>query len=107
MPEAEAVFVLFVGGSLLTWHCGMVRRWPPVCAWSLGYALMALGGLTKGPQAPAYFVGAVTVVLVCTGQWRRLFSVAHLIGIGVALAILATWHVPYGFRVGFHGVRTI
>ena len=98
---------MFVSGSLLTWHCGMVRRWPATCTWSLGYAFMALGGLTKGPQAPAYFVGAVTMYLVCTGQWRRLFSVAHLIGVGVALAILATWHVPYAFRVGLDGVRTI
>ena len=78
----------------------MVRQWPAWCTWSLGYAFMALGGLTKGPQAPAYFLGAVVLYPLCTGQWRRLFSIAHLIGIGVGIAILAAWHVPYYLRVG-------
>src|SRR5438128_2048207 len=48
--ETEAVFILLVSGSLLTWHWGVVRQWPAWWTWSLGYAFIALGGLTKGPQ---------------------------------------------------------
>jgi 4-amino-4-deoxy-L-arabinose transferase-like glycosyltransferase len=105
--ETEAVFIMLVTGSLLVWHWGIVRGWPAAWTWSLGYAFMALGGLTKGPQAPFYFLGSVGVYLLWTRQWRMLFSCAHLLGILVAAAILAAWHVPYYQRCGMFGIHAI
>ena len=104
MAETEAVFILLVSCSVLLWHWGVVRNWPAAITWGLGYGLMALAGLTKGPQAPAYFLGTVGVYSVLVGQWRRLFSFAHLFGILVAASILAAWHVPYYQAVGAKAV---
>ena len=56
--ETEAVFSLFVAASMLLWHWGWVKKWPDWQMWSVGYACTALGMLTKGLQAPLYFVGA-------------------------------------------------
>jgi 4-amino-4-deoxy-L-arabinose transferase-like glycosyltransferase len=100
MAETEAVFILFVSASLLVWHWGMVRNWPALVTWSAGYALMALAGLSKGPQAPVYFIGLTSAYLVLTWQWRRLFSLPHLVGFLVGSAILASWQVPYYLAVG-------
>jgi 4-amino-4-deoxy-L-arabinose transferase-like glycosyltransferase len=100
MAETEAVFILFVSSSLIVWHWGMVRNWPALATWSAGYALMALAGLTKGPQAPVYFIGLTSAYLVLTWQWRRLFCLAHLSGFLVGAAILASWQVPYYLAVG-------
>jgi 4-amino-4-deoxy-L-arabinose transferase-like glycosyltransferase len=101
MAETEAVFILLVSGSLIVWHWGIGRNWPALATWCGGYALMALAGLTKGPQAPVYFVGLTTAYLVLTWQWRRLFSVAHLVGLLTGLAILAAWQVPYARALGW------
>ena len=39
-------------------------RGRPLAAWCGGYGLAALGMLTKGPQAPVYFLGGVAVFLL-------------------------------------------
>lgn len=99
--ETEALIVLLIGGSLLLWHWGMARGWPAAVTWTVGYGFMAAGMLTKGLQAPVYFVGAVVAYLALTRQWRRLFSWAHLLGIVVAAVIVLAWVVPYGRAVGW------
>jgi 4-amino-4-deoxy-L-arabinose transferase-like glycosyltransferase len=105
--ETEALFILLVSASLLVWHWGMMRRWPESATWSLGYGIAALATLTKGIQAPAYFVGATVVYLVLSGQWRRLFTRSHAVGILVAASILAAWIVPYARQVGSAGALNI
>ena len=74
LGESEAVFALLVAGSLLVWHWGYLRGWPPSVAWSAGYALAALGALAKGPQAPVYFVLATGAYLILRRDWRWLFA---------------------------------
>src|SRR5262249_1546129 len=86
--ETEALFILLLSAALLTWHWGLVRRWPTALTWALGYGLMALGALTKGAQAPAYFVGSIGVYLVLSRQWRRLFSAGHLLGVLTAAVLI-------------------
>ncbi len=93
--ESEALFTLFTAGSLLTWHLGYVRGWPATLAWSWGYSLAALGALTKGPQAPIYFVAVTTVYLVLRRDWRWLFGRAHLAGLACFVWIVGGWVVPF------------
>ena len=62
---------------------------------------MVLGMMTKGLQSPFYFVGAIGVYLLLTGQWRRLFGVGHLAGILVGASIIAAWLAPFGLRLGW------
>jgi 4-amino-4-deoxy-L-arabinose transferase-like glycosyltransferase len=105
--ETEALFILLLSAALLVWHWGLVRRWPAAATWAAGYGLTALATLTKGMQAPLYFVGATGAYLVLTRQWRRLLSAAHLLGAALAVALLAAWAVPYGLRLGWPAVRTV
>ncbi len=103
--ETDALFTLFVSGALLAWHGGLTSGASPYRTWCLGYALAALGTLTKGPQAPVYFVGPVAIYLLSTRNWRAAFSRAHLAGIGTFVAILASWQIPCVFKVGLEGTR--
>jgi 4-amino-4-deoxy-L-arabinose transferase-like glycosyltransferase len=105
--ETEALFILLVSSSLLTWHWGQVRRWPSALTWAAGYGLMSLAALTKGMQAPVYFLGAVFGYLLVTGQWRRLFSLGHLVGVLVGAALIALWVVPYYFEAGWPAVHAV
>jgi 4-amino-4-deoxy-L-arabinose transferase-like glycosyltransferase len=105
--ETEALFILLVSSSLLVWHWGQVRQWPATLAWSAGYGLMSLAMLTKGLQAPIYFTGAVFGYLLLTGQWRRLCTPAHLLGVLVAAAFIALWTVPYYLAMGWPAVHAV
>ena len=98
--ETEAVFSLFVAASMLMWHWAWMKKWPAWQMWSIGYGLAALGMLTKGLQAPLYFVGAAGLFLLATGNWRALLSRAHGIGILVFIAALGAWQGPFTWQRG-------
>ncbi len=100
LGETEAVFTLFVAGSLLTWRWCLNTGRSPWFMWTASYALAAAATLTKGPQAPMYFVGGVWLFLIVTRRWRMLFTLPHLAGIAVALGVLALWQVPYAMQMG-------
>ena len=74
MGESEALFTLLFGGSLLLWHLGYMKRWPPLVTWSLGFGFAALAAMVKGPQAPIYFVAIITVYLLMRRDWRYCAS---------------------------------
>lgn len=107
MGETDMMFTFFVTGSLLLWHYGRVRRWPAWRTWSVAYLMVALGTLTKGPQAPAYFVGSVGVYLLLTRRWRDAISWGHLAGIGVFLVVWGAWQAPYYAAVKLDGTLRI
>jgi len=100
LGETEGVFTLFVAGSLLCWKGLLNRRSPAPVVWIVGYSLAALATLTKGPQAPLYFVGPTVLYLLLTRRWRFLFSFSHLMGIAAFVAIVAAWQIPFAGQVG-------
>jgi 4-amino-4-deoxy-L-arabinose transferase-like glycosyltransferase len=100
LGETDALFMLFLSGSLFVWKWCENNRVSPYIGWCLSYALAALATLTKGPQAPAYFVGSVAIYCLITGRRRQLFSISHLCGILTALAVVGVWQVPYTLRMG-------
>lgn len=95
MGESEAVFALLVGSSLMAWHLGYLRRWSPALTWSLGFGLAALAALTKGPQAPVYFVAIAGAYLLLRRDWRYLIAWQPMVGATVFLAIVAAWQIPF------------
>jgi len=107
LGETEALFTFFVGASLLVWHLGYEKRWPAPVVWMVGYGLAALGALTKGPQAPFYFVGAVCLFLALRRDWRWLFGWPHLAGVLLFVALLGLWGIPFVMETGWHGVRSM
>ncbi len=95
LGESEAVFTLLVAGSLLIWHWGYMRGWPPSVAWSAGYTLAALGALAKGPRAPVYFVLVTGAYLLLRRDWRWLLARGHALGLACFVAIVGSWLVPF------------
>ena len=121
LGETESLYTLVVAGSLIVWrwadaaaskvenqesnvearaldirHSTFVIR---LLGWCGGYAMAALGMLTKGPQAPIYFAAGVGLFLLLTRRWRELFRWQHAAGIAVFLAIWLAWEIPFCLRV--------
>jgi 4-amino-4-deoxy-L-arabinose transferase-like glycosyltransferase len=68
---------------------------PKASAWRsyAGYALAALGVLTKGLIALVFPFGAAFLFLLFTGEWRRWREFRLLSGAVLFLAIAAPWHI--------------
>jgi 4-amino-4-deoxy-L-arabinose transferase-like glycosyltransferase len=66
--------------------------------WYAGYAMMALGVLTKGLIALVFPCGAAFLFLLITGEWRRWREFRLFSGLGLFLAIAAPWHILAGLR---------
>jgi 4-amino-4-deoxy-L-arabinose transferase-like glycosyltransferase len=66
--------------------------------WYAGYAMMALGVLTKGLIALVFPCGAAFFFLLVTGEWRRWREFRVLSGLALFLAIAAPWHILAGLR---------
>ena len=105
--ETEMVFIALVSASLLLWHWGHVRGWSEARTWIVSYVLVGLAVLCKGPQPPVYFLGSVTAYLLLTGQWRRLFSWAHLAGALAGAAVVLAWLIPCIMRTSWPVARAI
>jgi 4-amino-4-deoxy-L-arabinose transferase-like glycosyltransferase len=95
MGESEALFALLVSASLLVWHLGYMRHWPPLATWACGFAIAALAALVKGPQAPVYFVAITAVYLGARRDWRYLVSWQYAAAACVFAAIVAAWQIPF------------
>lgn len=96
LAETDALFAFFVSASLMLWHAG-VDRWR-AGSWIVGYAICGLAALTKGPQAPVYFVGTACASLAWRGEWRTLCSAAHLAGVLAFGAVVGVWQLPFLLR---------
>ena len=66
--------------------------------WYAGYAMMALGVLTKGLIALVFPCGAAFFFLLATGEWRRWREFRLGSGLALFLAISAPWHILAGLR---------
>ncbi|MGA9304606.1 MAG: glycosyltransferase family 39 protein [Candidatus Sulfotelmatobacter sp.] len=66
--------------------------------WYSGYAMMALGVLTKGLIALVFPCGAAFFFLLVTGEWRRWREFRLISGLALFLAIAAPWHILAGLR---------
>ncbi len=66
--------------------------------WYAGYAMIALGVLTKGLIALAFPCGAAFFFLLITGEWRRWREFRLISGLALFLAIAAPWHILAGLR---------
>jgi 4-amino-4-deoxy-L-arabinose transferase-like glycosyltransferase len=69
-----------------------------VWRWYAGYAMMALGVLTKGLIALVFPGGAAFFFLLVTGEWRRWREFRLFSGFVLFLAIAAPWHILAGLR---------
>lgn len=108
LGETESQFMLVVAASILLWHGLRQTGYSPWIYWPLAYAMVSLGGLAKGIQSPVFFALAIGAYLLVQRAWRESFSVPHLIGGGLALAIVwGPWQVLFWQVEGWQAVRAI
>lgn len=93
----EVLLSLLIAAAL---HFFLTALEPEAGAWRwyAGYAMMALGVLTKGLIALAFPCGAAFFFLLVTGEWRRWREFRLLSGLALFLAIAAPWHILAGLR---------
>ncbi len=63
------------------------RRW--IAAVAVGFGILA-----KGPVAAVLFFGVIGTLYVVSPDLRPKFRGGWLVGIGLCLAVMATWYVP-------------
>lgn len=100
LGETEALFTCLLSAALLVWHAGVLLRWNHWLLWTVAYALAACATLTKGPQAPVYFVGGIGLFLVLSRNWRWAVSWSHAAGIALFLVIVGAWQIPFSIALG-------
>ncbi len=105
--ESEAVFTCLLAASLLVWHGCWESQRPAWQAWTAGFALAALAALTKGIQAPVYFIAATGAYLVWTRQIRTLRFVPYLLGLVTFVLIVGAWFIPFVIRTDLRAAHAI
>ena len=100
LGETEALFTCLLSAALLVWHGGVLLRWNHWLLWIVTYSLAAAATLTKGPQAPVYFVGGIGLYFFLTRHWRWAVSWSHAAGIGVLFTIVGAWQIPFSMALG-------
>ena len=103
LGETEAFYTCVVAASLIVWRWADATGKSPLLGWCGGYGLAALGMLTKGPQAPAYFIGGVAIFLLAMRRGRELLRWQHVAGLGLFFAIWLAWEIPFYLRLGPQG----
>lgn len=99
--EPEAVYILFLSGSLMLWHWGYEGKWPGFATWMSAGAFVGLASLCKGGLQPlAYFCASVFFYLLYSRNMRYLFTIPMLAGLSCTIAVVAAWMLPY---ISLHG----
>ena len=93
--EIEAIYVSLFGLALIFWLSGWMQRRSAWFTWLVPAIFLGLGLLAKGPLHLLFFYAMVGVLLYRTGELRKLYHPAHLLGILLMLGVFAAWAIPY------------
>lgn len=102
--EIDMTFTFFITMSLLSWFYYHELKEKPLKAWLISSAFVGVSVLTKGVQAPAFFYCGIIPFLVSREKTREIFSLYHLAGIGIGLAVILLWLVPMALETGLSRV---
>jgi 4-amino-4-deoxy-L-arabinose transferase-like glycosyltransferase len=100
--EIDALYSAFTGVAIVAWLRGwMLGR--PWLTWLAAGVALGLGYLLKGPVHLLFFYAVVVAVLWKAGELRKMLHPAHLLGVLVAVGLVALWWVPFQARTGGAG----
>ncbi|MSR54482.1 MAG: hypothetical protein EXS09_14515 [Gemmataceae bacterium] len=91
LGEIDATLCLFVAGALKVWWDGNQPEGQTLRSWVLVGLLLGISGLLKGPAGPSVFYLTIATYLLWKRQWRRLFSLGHVLCVLLAVAPSAVW----------------
>jgi len=105
--EIDMTFTLVVTLSILSWYYFYQVARRPALSWIAGLGLAGLGFLTKGVQAVLFFYTAVIPYLIYKRNFRRLFSMQHVIGILAGTGVVLLWFIPLVDSTGAERVISV
>lgn len=100
LGETDPLFAAFLGGALLVWYGGYARPSRRLGLWSLAGLFAGLAALTKGLQAPVYFLACSIAYLLLVGEGHLVFSRAFGLAIAAMMVPILGWTVPYYLVAG-------
>ncbi|WP_347243101.1 glycosyltransferase family 39 protein [Thermogutta sp.] len=106
LGETDSLFAAFLGGALLMWFSGQNKS-DGKSNWISAGFFAGLAALTKGLQAPVYFILSTTGFLWISGQQRRIVSKEYLASVGAMVLPIALWSIPYCLTAGLPATREI
>ncbi len=105
--EMDMLLTAWVGLAWLAFLQAMnlFEDWPAYAHRAHGWIVVSMlcvacGMLTKWTACIYFYVGMVPYV-IWRGQWRRLFSVGHLIGIGMVVGLFGGWFLAVIQHIGW------
>lgn len=93
--EIEALYVSLSGLATIFWLSWRRERRSAWLTWTVPWIFLGLGLLAKGPLHLLFFYSVIAAILFREGEFRKLFSFAHLTGVLIMVAIFAAWAIPY------------
>jgi len=87
--EPDTLFTLFVTLSTFSWFYLFEKK--ELFAWLAGYFFISLALLTKGLPALQFFFFFVVSYFIVNGNFKKLFSYQHLIGLLVGMLPFVLW----------------
>lgn len=106
LGESEAVLAFFTTLSLLGWHHYWLRE-QQAKAWCLGFIAAGLGALTKGLQAPIYFIAVTSIYLLIQRTPFFFRSRDWWVGLLCMLGVISTWLIPFWRATDWQTVQDI
>jgi 4-amino-4-deoxy-L-arabinose transferase-like glycosyltransferase len=89
--EIEMVYTALTGIAMLLWLSIWSRNGSSRLLWLAPSIVLAFGMLVKGPFILLFFYCVVVAVLYYSGKMKSLFSIWHIIGLGIALLPFCVW----------------
>jgi 4-amino-4-deoxy-L-arabinose transferase-like glycosyltransferase len=89
--EIEMVYITLTGIAMLLWLNLWSRNSPGWLLWIAPSVVLAFGMLVKGPFILLFFYCVVVAVLYYSRRMKSLFSIWHIIGLGISLLPFCVW----------------
>src|SRR5213075_1354269 len=87
--EIEALYVSLSGLAVIFWLSWWQQRRSIWLTWTVPWIFLGLGLLAKGPVHLLFFYSVVIAVLYRSREFRKLFTVPHVVGLLIMLGIFA------------------
>jgi 4-amino-4-deoxy-L-arabinose transferase-like glycosyltransferase len=102
--EIDMTFTFFVTLALLLWFYCFEGKKRECLAWVISLAVISVGTLTKGIQAPAFFYCGVIPYLFYKKQAGKILSPSHGVGFCFFLGVFSLWLIPFISNVNLSDV---
>ena len=89
--EIEMVYTALTGIAILLWLSIWSRNGSSRLLWLAPSIVLAFGMLVKGPFILLFFYSVVIFVLYYSKKLKSLFSIWHIVGLGIALLPFCIW----------------